>query len=182
MSAHIARQHDNLLAVHGALELAAHQIDDRLMVVGMQRGTHAGGVENLEHDHLLALLAQLDEQLSAIDGLSLERADPDRFGVGARLGRHACLLQASMFGKPSVAASAPALQRAAARATLAAAMSARASRHRIYLAGPEVFLPNAREVGEGKRRIAAEAGFEGVFPLDNALDLAGLSKTEQARR
>jgi nucleoside 2-deoxyribosyltransferase len=74
------------------------------------------------------------------------------------------------------------LQRAAARATLAAAMSARASRHRIYLAGPEVFLPNAREVGEEKRRIAAEAGFEGVFPLDNALDLAGLAKAEQARR
>ena len=61
-------------------------------------------------------------------------------------------------------------------------MSERASRHRIYLAGPEVFLPNAREVGEAKRRIAAEAGFEGVFPLDNALDLSGLDKAEQARR
>jgi nucleoside 2-deoxyribosyltransferase len=57
-----------------------------------------------------------------------------------------------------------------------------ASRPRIYLAGPEVFLPNAREVGSEKRRVAAEAGFEGVFPLDNALDLAGLAKVEQARR
>jgi nucleoside 2-deoxyribosyltransferase len=61
-------------------------------------------------------------------------------------------------------------------------MNARASRHRIYLAGPEVFLPNARAVGEEKRRIAGEAGFDGVFPLDNALDLAGLAKVEQARR
>ena len=60
--------------------------------------------------------------------------------------------------------------------------STRHSRVRIYLAGPEVFLPNAREVGAEKRRVAAEAGFEGVFPLDNALDLAGLDKAEQARR
>lgn len=60
--------------------------------------------------------------------------------------------------------------------------STRHSRVRIYLAGPEVFLPNAREVGAEKRRVAAEAGFEGVFPLDNALDLAGLDKVEQARR
>ena len=61
-------------------------------------------------------------------------------------------------------------------------MNARNSPPRIYLAGPEVFLPNARQVGEEKRRVSAEAGFEGVFPLDNALDLAGLDKVEQARR
>jgi nucleoside 2-deoxyribosyltransferase len=61
-------------------------------------------------------------------------------------------------------------------------MSARNSPPRIYLAGPEVFLPDAREVGAEKRRVAAEAGFEGVFPLDNALDLAGLDKVEQAHR
>jgi nucleoside 2-deoxyribosyltransferase len=61
-------------------------------------------------------------------------------------------------------------------------MSAPGTRPRIYLAGPEVFLPNALEVGAEKRRVAAEAGFEGVFPLDNALDLAGLDKVEQARR
>jgi nucleoside 2-deoxyribosyltransferase len=60
--------------------------------------------------------------------------------------------------------------------------STRHSRPRIYLAGPEVFLPDAREVGAEKRRVAAEADFEGVFPLDNALDLAGLDKAEQARR
>ena len=61
-------------------------------------------------------------------------------------------------------------------------MSARSAPPRIYLAGPEVFLPNARAVGAQKRRVAAEAGFEGVFPLDNTLDLAGLDKIEQARR
>jgi nucleoside 2-deoxyribosyltransferase len=61
-------------------------------------------------------------------------------------------------------------------------MNASNSRPRIYLAGPEVFLPNAVEIGAEKRRAAAEAGFEGVFPLDNALDLAGLAKAEQARR
>jgi nucleoside 2-deoxyribosyltransferase len=61
-------------------------------------------------------------------------------------------------------------------------MSAPSTRPRIYLAGPEVFLPNAREVGAEKRRVAADAGFEGIFPLDNALDLAGLDKVEQARR
>ncbi|MEW5420374.1 nucleoside 2-deoxyribosyltransferase [Amorphus sp. 3PC139-8] len=40
---------------------------------------------------------------------------------------------------------------------------------RIYLAGPEVFLPDALEVLEAKKRICAEAGLEGVSPLDAAL-------------
>jgi nucleoside 2-deoxyribosyltransferase len=55
-------------------------------------------------------------------------------------------------------------------------------RPRIYLAGPEVFLPDALEVGREKCRLAEEAGFEGLFPLDQALDLAGLAPLEQARR
>lgn len=53
---------------------------------------------------------------------------------------------------------------------------------RIYLAGPEVFLPIAREIGEAKARACAERGFEGIFPLDAALDLVGLTKVEQATR
>jgi nucleoside 2-deoxyribosyltransferase len=53
---------------------------------------------------------------------------------------------------------------------------------RIYLAGPEVFLPDALEVGARKRALCAEHGFEGAFPLDAQLDLAGLAKPEQARR
>ncbi len=36
----------------------------------------------------------------------------------------------------------------------------------IYLAGPDVFLPNAVEVGRRKVEICAGYGFEGLFPLD----------------
>ena len=53
---------------------------------------------------------------------------------------------------------------------------------RLYLAGPEVFLPDALAVGAQKIALCAKHGFEGVFPLDASLDLAGLSKAEQARR
>jgi nucleoside 2-deoxyribosyltransferase len=53
---------------------------------------------------------------------------------------------------------------------------------RIYLAGPEVFLPDALEVGARKAALCARHGFEGVFPLDASLDLKGLAKQEQARR
>lgn len=55
-------------------------------------------------------------------------------------------------------------------------------RPRVYLAGPEVFLPDATAIGAEKCRLAAEAGFEGVFPLDAALALDGLPQSEQARR
>ena len=37
---------------------------------------------------------------------------------------------------------------------------------RIYLAGPEVFLPNAREIGTQKRAICERHGLIGVFPTD----------------
>jgi nucleoside 2-deoxyribosyltransferase len=56
------------------------------------------------------------------------------------------------------------------------------NRPRIYLAGPEVFLPDALAIGGEKCRLAAEAGFDGLFPLDGSLDLAGLDKPEAARR
>lgn len=56
------------------------------------------------------------------------------------------------------------------------------SRPRIYLAGPEVFLPDALAMGRAKQELSAHHGFEGVFPLDASLDLAGLPKREQARR
>ncbi len=39
---------------------------------------------------------------------------------------------------------------------------------RIYLAGPEVFLPNALEQGAEKVAICAKYGLQGVFPLDTA--------------
>jgi nucleoside 2-deoxyribosyltransferase len=39
----------------------------------------------------------------------------------------------------------------------------------IYLAGPEVFLLNAREIGEQKKAICQKYGLNGIFPLDNEL-------------
>ncbi|MDR9459781.1 MAG: hypothetical protein RI591_06525, partial [Dehalococcoidia bacterium] len=32
---------------------------------------------------------------------------------------------------------------------------------RVYLAGPDVFFPNAIEIGNAKKRICAQYGFEG---------------------
>lgn len=55
-------------------------------------------------------------------------------------------------------------------------------RPRVYLAGPDVFLADAVAVGREKCRILAEAGLEGVFPLDAGLDLTGLDQREAARR
>ena len=43
---------------------------------------------------------------------------------------------------------------------------------KIYLAGPEVFLPDALEIGRRKSRICARHGMTGLYPLDNAVDLA----------
>ena len=37
---------------------------------------------------------------------------------------------------------------------------------RIYLAGPEVFLANALEIGERKCAICTQYGFTGIFPAD----------------
>jgi len=45
---------------------------------------------------------------------------------------------------------------------------------KIYLAGPDVFHPDARSLGERKKAMCARYGFDGLFPLDNELDLAGL--------
>ena len=49
---------------------------------------------------------------------------------------------------------------------------------KIYLAGPDVFLEDAKAIAEQKRAICARHGFEGRFPLDGDLDLKGLSKRE----
>jgi len=46
-------------------------------------------------------------------------------------------------------------------------------RPRIYLAGPEVFFPNAREIGEAKRTLCADHGATGLFPLDEDVPDAG---------
>jgi nucleoside 2-deoxyribosyltransferase len=38
---------------------------------------------------------------------------------------------------------------------------------KIYLAGPDVFLADAKSVGLKKQEICREFGFEGLFPLDS---------------
>jgi len=37
---------------------------------------------------------------------------------------------------------------------------------KIYLAGPDVFLRDGREIGRRKRELCEASGFEGLFPLD----------------
>jgi nucleoside 2-deoxyribosyltransferase len=43
---------------------------------------------------------------------------------------------------------------------------------KIYLAGPDVFLPDALEVGRRKIEICRRHGLIGLYPLDNAVDRA----------
>lgn len=52
--------------------------------------------------------------------------------------------------------------------------------HRIYLAGPDVFRPDAAAHGRALVALCAEHGFEGVFPLEAALP-TGLPPREVAR-
>jgi nucleoside 2-deoxyribosyltransferase len=63
-----------------------------------------------------------------------------------------------------------------------AARDARVTRQRIYLAGPEVFLPNACALTEKKCQLCDTYGFIGVAPFDNELDLVMLSKHDAALR
>lgn len=49
-------------------------------------------------------------------------------------------------------------------------------RRTIYLAGPEVFLPDSgKRVFDAKKTACAEFGFEGVSPMDGELSLDGLT-------
>jgi len=43
---------------------------------------------------------------------------------------------------------------------------------KIYLAGPDVFLPDAIELGRRKADICARLGLSALYPLDNAIDLS----------
>jgi nucleoside 2-deoxyribosyltransferase len=49
---------------------------------------------------------------------------------------------------------------------------------RVYLAGPEVFLTNAKEIGEHKKALCKQYGFEGVFPLDVEVGTEGKTPRE----
>jgi nucleoside 2-deoxyribosyltransferase len=50
---------------------------------------------------------------------------------------------------------------------------------KIYLAGPDVFLPDAVEIGRRKVDICAAHGLTGLYPLDNAIDLAAPDASRQ---
>jgi len=52
---------------------------------------------------------------------------------------------------------------------------------RVYLAGPDVFLPDAREQGERKKAICRAHGLEGHYPLDVATLPSGLEPRAQAQ-
>jgi nucleoside 2-deoxyribosyltransferase len=56
------------------------------------------------------------------------------------------------------------------------------SKPKIYLAGPEVFLPAPISEGRKKKDLCRKFGFEGVFPLDAGFDPIELPKREQGGR
>jgi nucleoside 2-deoxyribosyltransferase len=41
---------------------------------------------------------------------------------------------------------------------------------KIYLAGPDVFLPDALDIGRRKKELCAKYGLIGLYPLDSAVD------------
>ena len=49
---------------------------------------------------------------------------------------------------------------------------------RVYLAGPDVFHPDAVTLGQRKKELCAQFGLVGVFPLDNDLDLQQSTKKQ----
>jgi nucleoside 2-deoxyribosyltransferase len=53
---------------------------------------------------------------------------------------------------------------------------------KIYLAGPDVFLPHAIEIGRQKVQLCARHGLIGLYPLDNAVNLAAGDASEQIFR
>lgn len=53
---------------------------------------------------------------------------------------------------------------------------------RVYLAGPDVFLPDAAAVLGAKQQLCASHGFIGMSPLDNGISGAAASKRQTAMR
>jgi len=53
---------------------------------------------------------------------------------------------------------------------------------KIYLAGPDVFLPDAVEIGRRKVDLCARYGLTGLYPLDNKIDLAAADASLQIFR
>jgi nucleoside 2-deoxyribosyltransferase len=50
---------------------------------------------------------------------------------------------------------------------------------KIYLAGPDVFLPDAVEIGRRKVELCRHYGVFGLYPLDNAVDLSASDASRQ---
>jgi nucleoside 2-deoxyribosyltransferase len=50
---------------------------------------------------------------------------------------------------------------------------------KIYLAGPDVFLHDAVEIGQRKVELCARHGLTGLYPLDNAIDLIAQDLTAE---
>jgi nucleoside 2-deoxyribosyltransferase len=53
---------------------------------------------------------------------------------------------------------------------------------KVYLAGPDVFLPDAIDVGRQKVDLCARYGLTGLFPLDNAIEPAAKDISPQIFR
>ena len=53
---------------------------------------------------------------------------------------------------------------------------------KIYLAGPDVFLPDAVEFGRRKVDLCARCGLVGLYPLDKAIDIAARDASLQIFR
>jgi nucleoside 2-deoxyribosyltransferase len=53
---------------------------------------------------------------------------------------------------------------------------------KVYLAGPDVFLPNAVEIGRRKVDLCRRYGLTGLFPLDNELNLDASNPSMQIFR
>lgn len=53
---------------------------------------------------------------------------------------------------------------------------------RIYLAGPDVFLPDAPAAAARKKEMCRAHGFEGAFPFDAVLDFSRLTPRQKAMR
>ena len=53
---------------------------------------------------------------------------------------------------------------------------------KIYLAGPDVFLPDAVEIGRRKVALCARHGLTGLYPLDNSIDIAARDASLQIFR
>jgi len=53
---------------------------------------------------------------------------------------------------------------------------------KIYLAGPDVFLPDAIDIGQRKADICARHQLVGLYPMDNAIDVAAKEASLQIFR